>query len=179
LLWVLVAVGGVVLGAAGTYALILANGPAALLDPEYRQPSSFLADLSPQALIAEGSAAGGQWEWVETTGPAPSRCRTCMRSFVGHGKLDPKAGETSFIVNDFQHKVWAAITDAGGERLQSDDGRYHNGNVKTDFYRGQQPNRYREYQYTCYRIGDAYGVAHMIGYGQGEDMTVVLIVQEQ
>ncbi len=161
------------------YAVIVTRGPDTLLGPEYRQASPFLANVSPEALIAQGSAASGDWEWVETTGPVPSRCRTCLRSFVGHARLDPKAGDSSFIVNDFQHRVWAAIEDAGGARLQSSDGRYHNGNVKTDFLRGEQPNRYREYQYTCYRIGDSFGVAHMIGYRQGEEMSIVLIVHEQ
>jgi hypothetical protein len=170
---------GLALGAGAACGIIAWSGPESLLASDYRRPSAFLANLSPQALIAKGSAAGGQWEWTEATGPAPSRCRTCMRNFVGHCKLDPRAGNTSFIVNDFQHKVWAAIEEAGGARLQSNDGRYHNGQTKMDLLRGDRPSRYREYQYACYQVDDAWGVAHTIGYREGEDLTVWLIVHEQ
>jgi hypothetical protein len=170
---------GVALGAGAAYGLIVRIGPETLLSPEYRQPSPFLTALSPSDLVARGRAAGGRWEWAECTGPAMSRSRTCMRNFVGHCKLDPTAGGTSFIVNDFQHRVWAAIEAAGGERLLANDGRYHNGQTRTDFFRGGRGNLAQEYQYSCYRVGGAYGVAHMVGFREGEDLTVILIVHEQ
>jgi hypothetical protein len=102
-----------------------------------------------------------------------------MRNFVGHARLGPDGAEKDFVVNDLQHHVWAAIEAAGGRVLHSSDGRYHNGQSKTDFFRGDRPNLTREYQYCCYRIGDAFGVAHLVGFREGEDLTVVLIVHEQ
>jgi hypothetical protein len=170
---------GVALGAGATYGLIARSGGESLPAHAFRRPSPFLTSLSPRALVEKGSAAGGQWEWTECTGPDLSRSRTYMRNFVGHCKLDPKAGDTAFIVNDFQHRVWGAIEAAGGERLQATDGRYHNGQTKTDSFRGGRGDLAREYQYACYRVGDVYGVAHMIGFREGEDLTVMLIVHEQ
>jgi hypothetical protein len=102
-----------------------------------------------------------------------------MRNFVGQAKIGRQDGEDHFIVNDLQHQVWSAIEAAGGRVLHSNDGRYHNGQTKTDFRRGGWPNLVREYQYCCYRIGDVFGVAHMVGFREGEDLTVVLIVHEQ
>jgi hypothetical protein len=169
---------GAALGAVVTYWLVRGGLAGRNPTPALARPSPFLAALAPPALIEKGSAGRARWEWAEVTGPAAARCGTCMRNFVGHAKLGPKDGEEPFIVNDLQHQVWAAIEAAGGRVLHSNNGRYHNGQTKTDFRDGR-PNLVREYQYCCYRIGDDFGVAHMVGFREGEDLTVVLIVHEQ
>jgi len=173
----LVGVAAAALGSAVTYWLV--KGRATGQAPAPQAPSPFLAALDPRVLVAQGSAAKGQWNWAEVTGPNPVRCGTCMRNFVGHCGLDSRQGQYGFIVNDFQHRVWAAIERAGGRVLWSNDGRYKNGQTRRDTFLDGRPNLEREYQYACYRIGDTFGVAHMIGYRQGEFMTVILIVHEQ
>jgi hypothetical protein len=176
---VLFTLAGAALGAAATYGLVRGRAAGVNPAPERQRPSPFLAALSPPALVEKGSAGRARWEWAEVTGPQPARCGTCMRNFVGHAKLGPKDGEEHFILNDLQHHVWAAVEAAGGRVLRSTDGRYYNGQTKTDFFPGGRPNLVREYRYCCYRVGDALGVAHMVGFREGEDLTVVLIAHEQ
>jgi hypothetical protein len=175
---VLFGLAGAVLGAAAAYWLVQGRAAETNPAPRLQRPSPFLTALSPAALVEKSSAGRARWEWAEVTGPQPARCGTCMRNFVGHAKLGPKDGEEHFIVNDLQHRVWAAIEAAGGRVLHSNDGRYLNGQSKTDV-RGVRPNLVREYQYCCYRIGDAFGAVHMIGFREGEDLSVILIVHEQ
>ena len=170
---------GAALGAVGTYWFARGSHAGGNPTPALQRPSPFLAALAPAALVEKGSAGRARWEWAEVTGPQPARCGTCMRNFVGHAKLGPQDGEEHFIVNDLQHQLWTAIDVAGGRVLQSNDGRYHNGQTKMDFGRDRRPNLVREYQYCCYRVGDTFGVAHMVGFREGEDLTVILIVHEQ
>jgi hypothetical protein len=175
LCFALVAITGVALGAAVTYWVARRPAPES---PTAQRPSPFLAALDPQALVGQGSAGRAKWQWVDVTGPEPTRCGTCMRNFVGHCKLGPKDGTHLFIVNDFQHQVWGAIKRAGGRVLNSNDGRYYNGRGAQTLINGR-PAPSREYRYCCYRIGDTFGVAHMVGFQDGDDLTVVLAVHEQ